>query len=341
VPAVIRTALIGLAVLLMGCPVETTDDDDTSVADDDATADDDDDDDTGTGDDDDSWGTADEWSMIALGLFHGCAIRGDGVLTCWGKNESGQSDHPTEGRFRHVALGHEHSCAIREDRSVTCWGCLGEDVGNLGQCEAPPGDFVHLDAGEQNSCGLTTGGEMVCWGGNNGGQNDVQADDDYVHLATYYGHTCGIHEDGSMDCWGEGLWGQLEIPDGTFMDVGVADWTTYALRPDGEFICFGHKDCDDAEGRLWSALSVYTTATCALSVGGVPDCFGYNVGGRNTEPDGLLATQVEAGHNFSCAIGVDGEIVCWGCGDCPDDPSNQGVDCGDFGQCEPPSPGDL
>ncbi|HEX2873526.1 MAG TPA: hypothetical protein VHP33_19845 [Polyangiaceae bacterium] len=83
---------------------------------------------------------------VAVGEKHGCAIRSDGTVACWGAGTTlgdcpanaaacGQSIPPT-GQFAAVAVGLVHSCAMREDRSVVCWGFNG-----VGGRTTPPSDF--------------------------------------------------------------------------------------------------------------------------------------------------------------------------------------------------------
>ncbi len=332
-PALLAAALIAPPWACEECPPPPADDDD--AGDDDDTVGDDDD---TAGDDDDTvpWDDPGVWRDVSGGLFHACGLRGDGVLACWGQDTAEQTLPPAGDGFRQVVVGNEHGCALREDGTIACWGCLGDDIGDVGQCDPPAGRFTLLDSGSGNTCALGEDGVMACWGDNEWGQNDAP-DDTFVDLSTFFGHTCGIRPDGSMTCWGEGLWGQTEVPEGiVFTEVGVSDWTTYAIDDDQGLHCWGRRTCEKAQEELWLDLSIYTTATCGVQVGDVPDCFGYNVGGRNDEPEGLVAPVVAAGHNFACALDHAGEIVCWGCGECPDDPSNQGLDCGDFGQCTPP-----
>ncbi len=341
----LRTLLPWILMIAVGCsPCPDVSDDDDTVADDDDDTGVGDDDDTGVGDDDDTapWDDPNSWRDLSAGLFHACAIRGDGVLACWGQDTGGQTLPPAGDQWRQVVVGNEHGCALDDTGAITCWGCGGEDPGDEGQCDPPAGTFIHLDAGEANNCAMDGAGALQCWGKNNAGQNDVPDGTVAIDFSTYYGHTCAIHPDRTMTCWGEGLWGQTDVPEDIDFDrVGVSDWTTYAIDTDGVFHCWGRKDCEDAEDRLWKDLSIYTTSVCAVTVNDVPDCFGYNVGERNDEPEGLEGSVVAAGHNFSCAIDLDGEIVCWGCGECPDDPANQGLECGDFGQCDPPAPDEI
>jgi alpha-tubulin suppressor-like RCC1 family protein len=58
---------------------------------------------------------------VALGTDHGCAVRTDGTLVCWGDNTFGQSSPPT-GTFTQVSAGTFHTCGVKTDGTFVCWG---------------------------------------------------------------------------------------------------------------------------------------------------------------------------------------------------------------------------
>ncbi|MYL08056.1 MAG: hypothetical protein F4015_00900 [Acidimicrobiia bacterium] len=47
-------------------------------------------------------------------------MRADQTASCWGYNEYGQTDAPA-GQFTAIAAGLQHSCAIKTDQTITCW----------------------------------------------------------------------------------------------------------------------------------------------------------------------------------------------------------------------------
>ncbi|KAF7830942.1 putative serine/threonine-protein kinase-like protein CCR3 [Senna tora] len=72
-------------------------------------------------------------SLVA-GDSHVCGLNSSGFLVCKGSNSSGQLDAPQGEplEFSGLALGAEHSCAIRRSNgSVVCWGGRGEFSANL------------------------------------------------------------------------------------------------------------------------------------------------------------------------------------------------------------------
>ena len=64
---------------------------------------------------------APQFTAIAAGARHSCAIRSDQTLACWGSNLSGEIDAPP-GQYTAVAAGGSHSCAIKTDQTLACWG---------------------------------------------------------------------------------------------------------------------------------------------------------------------------------------------------------------------------
>lgn len=67
-------------------------------------------------------------ASLVAGESHVCGLNSSGYLVCRGSNDFGQIDVPEGGalEFSGLALGAEHSCAIRRSNgSVVCWGGRG------------------------------------------------------------------------------------------------------------------------------------------------------------------------------------------------------------------------
>ncbi|HVJ20817.1 MAG TPA: RCC1 domain-containing protein [Polyangiaceae bacterium] len=71
------------------------------------------------------------YAKVELGAFHGCAIRDDGTVACWGAGETDdcldvgadcRQSRPLPGVFVQLALGNWHTCAMTAERKVQCWG---------------------------------------------------------------------------------------------------------------------------------------------------------------------------------------------------------------------------
>jgi uncharacterized repeat protein (TIGR01451 family) len=137
---------------------------------------------------------------IASGEGHDLALRKDGTVVAWGRNDFGQlgdgteysSDVPVEvgGLNKEVvaiAGGAFHSLALRKNGTVVAWG--GNDFGQLGDgtetgpnyclgglCSEVPveveglKEVVAIAGGGSHSLALRKDGTVVAWGLNNTGQ---------------------------------------------------------------------------------------------------------------------------------------------------------------------------
>jgi alpha-tubulin suppressor-like RCC1 family protein len=76
---------------------------------------------------------AGNWSHISLGLMHGCGIKTNSTLWCWGSNSRGQRGGPNASAtalnqvmpgtpWSSVAAGAYHTCAIDQSNNLYCWG---------------------------------------------------------------------------------------------------------------------------------------------------------------------------------------------------------------------------
>ena len=80
----------------------------------------------------------------------------------------------------------------------------------------------------------------------------------------------------------------------------------------------GKRDTEDRDGRdstsndsRYVAINAGSYHTCAIRVDGTLVCWGNNEHGQATAPDGTY-TSVAAGLGHSCAIRSDGTVTCWG-----------------------------
>ena len=89
-------------------------------------------------------------ASVSAGGRHTCGVRLDGSITCWGKDEYGQSTPPA-GEFTSVSAGFNHTCGVRLDGSVSCWG-LGSDRSSPPAGESRPSA---RDTITRAACGLT------------------------------------------------------------------------------------------------------------------------------------------------------------------------------------------
>ena len=75
------------------------------------------------------------------------------------------------GTFNQISVGYYHNCALRTDGTVTCWG--RDNYQQLIPPIHVAGDFVGLSAGGNHTCGIKKDGTLECWGYNNFNQSNA------------------------------------------------------------------------------------------------------------------------------------------------------------------------
>jgi len=74
------------------------------------------------------------WQQVAAGIDHSVAIKSNGTLWAWGRNQGGQLGDGTNtdrnapvqigtaDNWHHVAAGETHTLAIKSDGTLWAWG---------------------------------------------------------------------------------------------------------------------------------------------------------------------------------------------------------------------------
>jgi alpha-tubulin suppressor-like RCC1 family protein len=224
-----------------------------------------------------------------------------------------------------VSAGGLHSCAVRKDGSVWCWG--RNDFGQLGDSTTVDSaipvqvmgmkNAVAVGAGSASSCALDNAGTVFCWGRNDAGQlGDGTMSDSRAPVAVSNltgvsqisigaNHACVLKTDGSVACWGANMDGQL------------GDGTTTARNTAGAV---------DVGGQVTS-ISAGSDISCAVLGDGRVKCWGENNEGelgvgdmmnhpRPTAVVGVTnAMQVSAGDDHTCVLDKNGFVYCAGLND--------------------------
>ncbi len=86
---------------------------------------------------------------IAIGGYHGCVLRSDHTVACWGNNDEGQLGYDTKAVCGGGAM---ISCSIKPEPVVGLT------------------DVVEIAAGGRHTCARTSDGSTYCWGANDQGQ---------------------------------------------------------------------------------------------------------------------------------------------------------------------------
>lgn len=177
-----------------------------------------------------------------------------------------------------LSLGATYACAVRDDGKVWCWGRndngqLGD--GSLTQRNVPTlvndnfGVYVAVAAGSAHTCGMTDIGLPKCWGANSSGQLGdgsvtaratpaaiVDITGGMTKLSAGRNHNCALRSDGVVMCWGEN--GSAQIGDGgsgyrsrptvasnvsgTVQSLALGGNSSCAVLTDGHGICWGNND---------------------------------------------------------------------------------------------------
>jgi len=131
--------------------------------------------------------------------------------------------------LRELDLGDAHGCGVRTDGAMLCWGHNESHQRGIPDVPAPPPNLVpgvtgvtSFDLGAYHTCAVATGGAVQCWGSQVFGAIDgVTVDDDVrsapttviesgaVQVALGDEHTCALLDDATITCWGNNHEGRL------------------------------------------------------------------------------------------------------------------------------------
>lgn len=157
---------------------------------------------------------------VDVGSAHACGLTLSGSAVCWGDNDFGQLDSPTDVFFNSLSAGGFHTCGITTSNDVVCWGLnrngqteprfIGADEsGNVGGEQVR---FVALDLANEDSCGLDVGGNIRCWGSNTSTyrpQSNATESSSDLNVEAFavteiglsaFRRQCGLLSDGTIDC---------------------------------------------------------------------------------------------------------------------------------------------
>lgn len=245
-----------------------------------------------------------------LGANHGCVIRGDGKIFCWGNNGDGElgfdpTSTTTQASLANsgaiatntyplmVTAGGHHSCVLDTSGVAKCWGLNA--TGQLGNGSTTSThlpvtfdvDDEHvraISAGDQFTCALLTNGSVWCAGYNGNGQlgignTDNQSGPVPVRLdeSTFLSNVTQVVAGGSHAC---------------ALVAGFAATDAGAAQLGGRVFCWG----------LAYANGTSSQSNYAVEVANLIDPMNPH----------LVARAIAAGNNQSCAVMSDGSARCWG-----------------------------
>jgi alpha-tubulin suppressor-like RCC1 family protein len=233
------------------------------------------------------------WKQVASGNGHTTAIKTDGTLWTWGRNNDGRlGDNTTTDRstpvttfaggtnWKQVSGGGSHTAAIKTDGTLWTWGRNYD--GQLGTNNTT-----------DRSTPVTTFAGGTNWKQVSGG----------------YGHTAAIKTDGTLWTWGRNYYGQLG--DGTSYNTRSTPITTFAGGTNWKQVAggYGHTAAIKTDGTLWTWGSNYDgqLGNNTSNAGRLTPVTTF-AGGTNWKQ----VTCGNSGQTHTAAIKTDGTLWTWG-----------------------------
>jgi len=281
------------------------------------------------------------WKQVSGGEVHIAAIKTDGTLWSWGRNNiASLGDNTTVDKsspvqtiaggtnWKQVAGGiSEHTAAIKTDGTLWLWGSGGN--GQLGdntntyrsspiQTVAAGTNWKQVACGYNITGAIKTDGTLWLWGVNtSGGLGDNTVTPKSSPVQTIAGGTnwkqvsCGIYHTAAIKTNGA-LWLWGNNPDGALGDNTIVNKSSPIQTVAG--------------GTNWKQVACGQWHTAAIKTDGTLWLWGDNTnGGRlgdntttsksspvQTVAGGTNWKQVSCGYEYTAAIKTDGTLWLWG-----------------------------
>ena len=277
-------------------------------------------------------------SQLSAGDLFNCAILDGGDVKCWGYNGNGQlglgstssrGDNPNEMGDNLPALalgqpavdvsaGNNHACAVLLDGTLKCWGHNAYGQLGLGDASTRTSPTTvglgtgmvarDVEAGTDETCVIMVSGQVKCWGRDHRG---VLGNPGSGNYADYFGNQAGETAD---------VLPFIDFgPNRTAVSLSLNSYTACATLTDATTVCWGEGD----QGQLgFGGIDQRRGDAPDLDGDGFADDMGEqlvdvhlrvnNINTPSYEMDPLAQVSVGRGFNFACAVGISGDVWCWG-----------------------------
>lgn len=255
---------------------------------------------------------------FAAGNNHTLALRADGTVVAWGRNDYGQTTVPLSAtNVIALAAGYGHSLALKTDGTVLAWG-----RNDYGQTIVPASatNVVAISAGYLHSLALKADGTVVAWGYNIYGQATVPASaTNIVAIAAGYLHNLVLKTDGTVLAWGYNAYGQTNVPASAtnIIVISAGCHHNLAQKTDGTLMAWGYNVYGQANIPA-SATNVISFVAgqyhnLVLKADGTVLAWGLNNYGQTNVPESATnVIALAAGEYHSLALKSDGTVLGWG-----------------------------
>jgi len=279
------------------------------------------------------------WSSVSAGNVYSAAIKTDGTLWAWGRNNSAQlgtdntidysspvQEVSNSTTWSSVSAGDVHSAAIKTDGTLWAWGinafgALGTDdviyYSSPVQEVSNSTTWSSVSAGDEHSAAIKTDGTLWSWGRGNSAQlgvgdivcysspvQEVSSSTNWSSVSAGDNYSVAIKTDGTLWSWGTNTYGQL----------GTGNITA-SSSPRQEV----------SSSTTWSSVSSGGTHTSAIKTDGTLWGWGNNTLGRLGINNTIWASSpvqevssstnwssVSSGRYTTAAIKTDGTLWVWG-----------------------------
>lgn len=258
------------------------------------------------------------WREVAVSMGgHGCALKLNGDLYCWGQGEHGQ--------LGYVAPKECDSSGLAGSR----WGCSGYAQPVV--CASGPCNFKQVTAGIRHTCAIDANQDAWCWGDNYNGELGLDTFDPthigspqprmvfgglkFLSIRAALTATCGLTTSHQVYCWGNNAssvipplaWGWANDPRLVPTAEPIADLdfsSTHACGRvnNGNLYCWGTSTDSELGSLSWT--SAPQCSTCPA----MPLLMQANIPALANQQVSLVST----GNHGTCAHTTSGKTPCWG-----------------------------
>ena len=289
------------------------------------------------------------WTMADSGFGNILAIRTNGLLFGWGRNDYGQVGDGTiinksspvqigTSSWTQVACGLAHNLAIRSDGRLFAWGI--NDFGQVGDgssatlrsspVQIGTSSWIFVAAGDGSSAAIRVDGRLFTWGKNGFGQlgDGTQVSksspvsigtNSWTQVDVGGNHMAAIRSDGALFTWGFNNRGQLgdgtAISKSSPIQIGTSSWAQVSA---GYSMTMGQLASDTYNGLVyvWGGDDAFVQYRML----GIPGVAARSSPVILAAPNysnwksfvGVSFTQISSKHRTTYALADDGRLFAWG-----------------------------